>query len=983
MRILATLAVLATFAMPAAARAQVIPGRVRPDTTRPGARDTTKKDTLALAAPDSMERALMSRKGFEATRYQGDSVAYEHNDGRLLLFGGPALVSRGPMRVSGTSITYEDIKQMIVVVGNPGRVQDPSRGEDIVASKPITYYIDERRGNAHDVQTSASSGSVWYVRADAGGYLSDSNSVTMYGSDAKLTTDPRLAVPGDSVRPDWYFRVGEFKQITKHVMVARPAILHIGEVPVMWIPWLAQDLRSGRRRSGILAPRFGVSDIVRNTPTYRRTIEDVGFFLAPSDYYDFELAFGWRSGARPSTGDPGWTTWDGSLRYAWLDRFINGSMSVGKKLQNDGTSNTTFHWQHRQQISKATQFTADVSYMTSTTIQQQTALNPYAAIGNINSNANYSTQLGPLLTSIGFGQRQYPGRPEIDREFPNINITTKPVELASWLTWTPSFNAHSSQQMHIDQAGEFQWRRVVDPNGSIDSVRAERSSHSSSISLGTPFKVGDFTIAANASATDMENNYPEARLVIDPVDTAIKRTIVYKHTYLTQFDWNLGVNLPSLSPARWHVTPSVSLQNVDPGGYLVRSERTGADFVSQSKRLIYGLSVSPTFYGLEQHGIGPFSAFRNSVSPSLSYAYSPAASVSDAYLAALGRVRPGYLGAIAQNRVSLSITTSFEGKFRQSPDSAQAGQQARKTKLLSLNFTPVEYDFERARVTKRSGFATEHFTVGARSDLLPGFDVSVGYSLFDAPLISDSARFKPYPDQVHATLSLGRGAGGLGPLARLLHWATGEAAPASDSARRAAPAAAPGGGPSSLSSSLSGLQSFIGGRSRGGLPEVPTGQGWQMTLTFSATHPRPPHGSNIINVDPTAVCNVFRDTNPLQYDVCVKQQSPVNTDLTNQTTAGGVAYRIPPQTSINGSFTFPLTPNWSAQWQTMYDMEKHSFASQIVSLQRELRDWRASFGFTEGANGNVQFQFLVTLKPVPDINVPYRKESYRSSGTPR
>lgn len=156
-----------------------------------------------------------------------------------------------------------------------------------------------------------------------------------------------------------------------------------------------------------------------------------------------------------------------------------------------------------------------------------------------------------------------------------------------------------------------------------------------------------------------------------------------------------------------------------------------------------------------------------------------------------------------------------------------------------------------------------------------------------------------------------------------------------------------------------------------------------MTLTFSATHPRPPHGSNIINVDPTAVCNVFRDTNPLQYDVCVKQQSPVNTDLTNQTTAGGVAYRIPPQTSINGSFTFPLTPNWSAQWQTMYDMEKHSFASQIVSLQRELRDWRASFGFTEGANGNVQFQFLVTLKPVPDINVPYRKESYRSSGTPR
>jgi hypothetical protein len=78
--------------------------------------------------------------------------------------------------------------------------------------------------------------------------------------------------------------------------------------------------------------------------------------------------------------------------------------------------------------------------------------------------------------------------------------------------------------------------------------------------------------------------------------------------------------------------------------------------------------------------------------------------------------------------------------------------------------------------------------------------------------------------------------------------------------------------------------------------------------------------------------------------------------------------------------SFNLTRNWAMQWQTMYDAEKREFASQIVSLQRELGDWRALFGFTQAPNGNFAFNFMISLKPAPDLKFNYDRQSYRAQG---
>jgi len=171
--------------------------------------------------------------------------------------------------------------------------------------------------------------------------------------------------------------------------------------------------------------------------------------------------------------------------------------------------------------------------------------------------------------------------------------------------------------------------------------------------------------------------------------------------------------------------------------------------VHQKKRPTFGLSAAPTLFGLFDRGgkgFGPFARIRHAISPTFGYAYAPAATVSDEFLAALGRTRKsssnastGYLPSLAQNSLNVGLSTNIEAKLRSQNDSApDAGE---KIKLLSLNFTGLSYDFERARAThsKIRGLTTQNFGYTAQSDLLPGVQLGVDYSLFEGSTLSDTA----------------------------------------------------------------------------------------------------------------------------------------------------------------------------------------------------------------------------------------------------
>ena len=80
--------------------------------------------------------------------------------------------------------------------------------------------------------------------------------------------------------------------------------------------------------------------------------------------------------------------------------------------------------------------------------------------------------------------------------------------------------------------------------------------------------------------------------------------------------------LPRVLQGKWNITPSASLVNVQSGPFAVRSNFSGGEWVRQNKRPSFGLSATPTVYGLFP-GFGPFARFRHALNPQVSWSYSP------------------------------------------------------------------------------------------------------------------------------------------------------------------------------------------------------------------------------------------------------------------------------------------------------------------------------------------------------------------------
>jgi hypothetical protein len=470
------------------------------------------------------------------------------------------------------------------------------------------------------------------------------------------------------------------------------------------------------------------------------------------------------------------------------------------------------------------------------------------------------------------------------------------------------------------------------------------------------------------------------------VVTGVEQERIYATTYHTEVDWVPSFTLPSLGRNKFNLTPSVSLSNVDAGAFWIRNERTGGQWVHQKKRLTYGVSAAPTLYGLFDRGgkgFGPFARIRHSIQPTFGYAYAPAAEVDDDYLAALGRTRrsstgssTGYLPSLAQNSLNVGLSTNIEAKLRARNDSnPDAGE---KIKLLSVNFTGLSYDFERARATgsRIRGLTTQNFGYTVRSDLLPGIDVGVDYSLFEGSTQSDTARFKPYRERVTAAVQFSDQNNPFAVFSRIFGKAVPPTTPGTDRTR---PAPDDKYARQIASQPVAGR----GARTAAFLPSIK--QGWEASFNFTSSRQRPPGGtpSNIVEFDPATRC-VQYNTPALRvlYDDCVARQLtnpspevPITSGL-----AGSPFYRTPPTTSLGSSLSFKVTEKWAAAWQTNYDFERSSFASQIVSLQRDLHDWRAIFAFTQSPNGSFAFNFLISLKAEPDLKFDYHKATYRNEG---
>lgn len=942
---------------------------VSDDTLNTLRRDTTatRPKLVDWAPDDSVMTALLARLGYSVVRYQAQTVGFSASGRTMTLVGtdsARAAVQRDSTMLVSDTITYSDSLKIIRANGDTIVMRDPSQAADVLGLRELSYDVERREGRTRDFSTVANSGEDWKVTAHRAAFTSDSTSdeSTVYGRDGLITSCL------DSV-PHYHFMAKELKRISGRTLVARSVILHVQDVPVMWLPFIFQDIRTGRR-SGILTPRVGIAELVRNSPTYRRTAENLGYYFALNDYIDAQVSMDWRSSARATEQDPGWTRLNSELRYRWLDRFMSGSLALSQNTLSTGSRNTAVSWSHAQEFSSRTRINSNLNYVTSTQVQRQTMINPMAAIATIASQLNVVRQQGPFTVNLGGTQRQYPGRDQIDRTFPSLNIASKPLEIGEWFLMTPSFQYTTQQSLNLDATGDFAYR-YVNAGAGLDSVRLKRDQSSTSISLGTPFKILDFQVQSGLKFNNVIRDYPQIITVRDPLDTAARIDRVYAGTFDSSFDFDISVGLPQFFQGTWNISPSVMAANVDSKGFAIRTHLSNGQWVTQSKRLTYGLGISPTLFHLYP-GFGRVQRFRHAITPSLAYGYSPAATVPEEFLAATNQVAAGYLGALAQNRLTFGLSTNIEAKLRAPGDSADA--EGEKIKVATFQFTSVSWDFERQRVTGKTGFSTPNFGYTFRSDLLPGFDLGVDYSLFQGNYLSDTAVFDPYRESVRASFSLDANSALVRGVARLF----GANPPPRTGAAGDRPNTDQMDGMSSTMGAQQGMGAITGTRTRGAVREIPTGQGFTSSVSISANRQRPPVGGRQAAYDASTQCQAYV-VGTFNYAECVRQaeQNAGNRDPNDLGATGGTFYRVPPTTSVSFRTSFNLTPKWAASWSTMYDVERSEFASQVVTLQRELHDWKAIFGFTQAPNGNFSFTFFISLKAQPEIKLDYDRATYR------
>jgi LptD protein len=773
-------------------------------------------------------------------------------------------------------------------------------------------------------------------------------------------------------------------------------------------------MRPGRR-SGLLAPRIGFNQIFRQSPFLQRSIQDIGYYFALNDYVSTTVTMDWSSNARTQNNSPGFVQLNSTFDYVWKDRFIDGKLGISTLYRRNGDRMNQYSFLHQQKFSERTALTANFNYTSNAKLQRQTTFNPQLALQTISSQATFRTGRGPFSFDLGATQKQYPGRDQLDRDFPSLRVSSKPIELGQWMSWTPSLTISNSQSLNIDQVGDFAFRYKQTATGIDSTERLKRNTRNSSVSFDTPVEIFGFSWRNAIRVTDVANDFPERRVIYpNPRDTSVRQDRVFARTYRTGLEWETSFSLPNFSQGKLNISPSVQFQKVDGRSPLiVRTERTGGKFVSQSFRPAVGVSMSPKIYGFFP-GFGKIETIRHAIEPTLQWQYTPKGNVSDEFLAANGDVAVGFLGNLPQNALSLGFNTSFEAKLR-APDqpatapardtpadsladsaaadtaqrrTQQQQQEGRKIKLLAMNFTTLSYDFVRARESSGgTGLTNRTFDWSARTDLLPGFEVGVNYSLFLGDPISDTAVFKPYREGVRASISLDQNSPIVQTLARFLGIRV------ADSASRARGAQRPGdeSGAQGRQGTRAGSGELMAGRSIVGSARlatlsIPKGQGWRMNLSYNSNRQRPPTGTNIKEYDPKSQCELYRD-DPLQYSLCLNQFAIGGNPTTglpfNETTRGGTFFRMPPTSNITGQMSFNVTRLWAAQWQTSYDVVTGEFAQHVVSLQREMHDWDATFGFTRSPNGNFAFTFYIALRAQPDIKLDYDRASYPRGTTGR
>jgi hypothetical protein len=942
------LAASAYGAMPARAQ-QVEPQDQEPDSTRirilerlerlgraPGAdsvlfvQDSVRMAQAAAgvrpgagAGLDSIAQALLALPGYLLTEYQGQSANFDAAD-RVLVLTAPEsqkarLTQEGMQLEADSTITFNQATGQLLGTGSP--TFTPPQGEP-VATSTMVFDINEGRGSATNAETSYMQGGArWIVRGEMPFAAQDSS----FMHDARFTSC-------DLEVPHSHFETDEIKIVGGRVLVARGVRLHFADVPVFWLPFVAQSLSSGRA-SGLLTPRFSVNDIVRTSTGYRRRVSNLGFYWAMSDYSDALFAIDWFSQTFVSL--------TASAQYRVNRQFLSGDVNVRRYWQEDGGRQFAIDTQHSWQPDERTDLRVSGRFANDTDFVRENSFNPREVTQSIDSEGGIGRRFDWGMLSVAANRRAYLSDDRTEWTLPSANLSLSPITLFA----APLGEGHFWNNM--TWSGSAGVRRSTVTREEPDTFTiAQASTVTNDGSVSSNLSIGNLTFSQSANFNRGETLRVPEELIVNP-DSADPTLLVpgapARDVSQERVSWSASVNYQQQLIGSTTLTPRLSFN-----GNMLRSDTSSVarNFVSAPTRIQFGAQLKTDIYGFFP-GFAGFETVRHKLSPSFDYSWSPETTPSE-----LQRQVFGSRALQPQNAISVTLNQTFEAK-RAAPtpgspaaDSAAAAdslsaaqdslgaaadtlggprrvQQAQIVNLLSLRTSVVRYDFVQADSTGDflQGFETTTLDNQISSDILRGLSVSTKHDLFRDEIGPErtivSRTFDPHLAQVNLSFSLGSSSA-------FMRW-LGLSGGGAQEEPEPTEAVGPLDG-----QTVTDESSIIPGGVRRPTTATPVRSSgnagtWNASFSYSLQRPRDPN-----------------------------QQA---------------------RQMLTSTIQMQPTDNWSLSWQTAFDLERSQFADHSIRLTRDLHEWQANFDFLQTATGNWSFRFEVSLLANRDLKFDYDQQN--------
>lgn len=911
----------------------------------------------APAPADSVMEALYGLEGFDALRFGGESADFDAKEGQLFLWGAQERRARffgeGMTLEADSSIVYDDAARRIRTVGES--TFRPDRGEE-VDSRVMVYDLTEERGTALGARTEYTEDATWFVEGD----LTSLRPESSYGREVSFTSC-------ELEEPHYHFKTDQFKILPGDILVARSVRMYFGDVPVAWLPFIAQSLEEGRQ-SGLLTPRFSTNDVVRTSSDHNRRVDNIGFYWAMSEYSDALMAFQWFS--------DNYIALDGALQYRWQERFLNGNINLRRYWRDDGRRDFSLNTRHDWEYDERTRLNINARYHSSSQLIRETSTRPQDVTQTVDSNAGLNRRFDWGNVSLTANRQQDLNTDRVTMTLPSANLSLSSRTLFS----APPAQASWYNNISLRGGGSFR-RRVVDNPALEDpddfSFRTAdqvdtRARLRGSLGMGALSLDGNVNfnetvhqdVPQDAWGQDPDDGDPDeqgdgtAAPTIPggaPVPPALQQLTGTGIQDLgdAEIDWSLSASYQYRFFGATTFSPNVSLD----GRYRQVDTLPAAEsFVRGPTRLSVGASLQTEIYGFFP-GPGSFETLRHKLTPRISYSHSPAVDPTGLQEQVFGARE-----ARARRQLTVGVNQSFEAKRPaddddpdeddsdapgeeddpEGPDPGTAAegddpadpddQELRRQEtgevvnLLSLRTSAVTYDLVEADETGRflDGFTTTRLRNTVDSDYLQGLTLRFTHDLFEQVEVADGERRRRFSPHL-SSLNLGFALDNNSSIVQLLERALGveddpddaDDAPDEGVADPEDPEEVPGE-PEEM-----GDPGAPGGPEAEQVPGVSVGQeGWRANFDYTLRRPR----------------------------------------------NGGPAAQM-----LRANLRFSPSPNWSATWNTNFDLESGEFVDHSVNLTRDLHRWQATFSFNQTAAGNWSFRFEVTLMDNRDIEFDFEQ----------